>query len=107
MSMTVRYPNGLVVTYNDAQYLTRGGEWVLWTANPEKGGTQIAFIQAAAGAIVEFRPAYRAESSTLDLEKAARILSRGAGDLRSQPFAVLRDLKRELSGFNAKTGAWR
>jgi len=52
--MTVRFPNGQALQYNEALWLDyeHNGTWVLRKA---KGGDCVAFIQASAGAIVEFR----------------------------------------------------
>ena len=51
--MTVRFPNGQALQYNDAMNLAHGNneEYIL---RKKKGGDAIAFIQASAGAIVEF-----------------------------------------------------
>jgi hypothetical protein len=107
MSITVRYPTGIVVTYNDAHFLTHGeGQWKLSDKDPSKGGRYVAFIQASAGVIVEFDRACKVETVTLDVAKAAQILAGDATELKKQPFGVLRDLKRLLAHFNAKTGGW-
>ena len=51
--ITVRYPNGQAISYNDATYLVHGvNEWILYKDKDKK--YQIAFIQASAGIIVEF-----------------------------------------------------
>lgn len=108
MSMTVRYPTGLAVTYNDANFLTHGNnQWILSTADPDKGGRKLAFIQQTAGVVVEFVPACRAEFTTLTVFKAAQLLADKPEELRRLQFSTLRDLKRALTGFNSKTGEWR
>ncbi len=52
--MTVRYPNGQAITYNDAGFLKHGDNCT-WILKERENGPCIAFIQASAGAIVEFR----------------------------------------------------
>jgi hypothetical protein len=51
--MTVRFPNGQAVQYNNAMWLER--EETGWVLKESKAGAFIAFVQASAGAIVEFR----------------------------------------------------
>lgn len=52
--MTVRFPNGQFVQYNNAAYLVRdGNDWCLYTAKPDSGGKWIASISAAGGCVVE------------------------------------------------------
>jgi hypothetical protein len=62
--MTVRYPSGLSITYNEANWLvykTDSAAWELYTRNPKSGGFWVASIQNSAGALVEVRPACRVE----------------------------------------------
>lgn len=50
--MTVRFPNGHAIQYNNATWLAWDpGKWVL---KESEKGKPIAFIQASAGVIVEF-----------------------------------------------------
>lgn len=51
--MTVRYPNGQAIQYNDAMFLEHGNG-TTWVLRKKQGGDPLAFIQASAGAIVEF-----------------------------------------------------
>lgn len=107
--MHVRYRTGLVVTYNDARF-TRSddkGNARLYTADPDKGGTWIATIQASAGATIEGTRACRSEFEAMTVEKAARLLSEHPDELRKLPIYVARDLKRAFTSFNAKTGSWQ
>lgn len=108
MSFIVRFPTGLAVTYNDARFLRYGQHaHELYTASPDKGGKWICSVSVAADCVIEAVPACRAEFSTLTVLKAAEALAANEYELRNLPFSVLRDLKRRLYGFNAKTGAWR
>jgi ActR/RegA family two-component response regulator len=65
--MTVRYPNGQAIQYNDANYLQHGDNstWILKT---KQDGDPIVFIQASAAAIVEFRHPCRVYDGTKKTE---------------------------------------
>jgi len=52
--ITVRFPNGQAVTYNDATHLIRSEDG--WQLHTEKGGRWVASIQSSAGVIVEAMP---------------------------------------------------
>lgn len=84
--MTVRFPNGQAVQYNTACFLSRssGDGWGLRT---KEGGSFVAFIQASAGAIVEFEGACRVydgpQSSKLSqLESEIRALTKEVCSLK-------------------------
>ena len=51
MALTVRYPSGATVTYNEATFLHRTElGWLLYT---KEGGRWIASVQLASGAVIE------------------------------------------------------
>lgn len=107
--MTVRYPTGVAVTFNDANWLTplNDGSWDLYTAEPAKGGRWVARVQAGAGATLEVVRATKVETADMDVRKAAELLADRDGELERLPGYVLRVLKARLARFNAKTWTWR
>lgn len=55
--MTVRFPTGLAITYNDARLVYYNDRhWELYTGDKANGGRFIATIQPSAGAVVEVVP---------------------------------------------------
>jgi hypothetical protein len=106
--ITVRFPNGQAVTYNDACFLRHGEDlWTLFTADPAKGGKTVALIQTGAGVLVEFvKPCsvVNGLTSTDNLDALAERLIR---NLRNVPTSRLKRLKLALREFNAKTWRWR
>ena len=51
--MTVRFPSGQAVQYNNANFLKHCDD-ATWILSEIENGKKIAFIQASAGVIVEF-----------------------------------------------------
>lgn len=52
--LTVRYPNGQAIQYNNANYLRYStSAYEIYNGDPDKSGKWIASIQLSAGAIVE------------------------------------------------------
>lgn len=101
----VRYPTGLVVTYNSANYLVRCGDngWQLYEDSTKQ--TIVASIQNAAGAAFEFkRPCsvHTEGRNTSDLIRA--VLNDGIEDL---PGYLLADLKCRLQDFDARRRCWK
>lgn len=102
--ITVRYPNGQAITYNDAAFLDRSGtDWRILT---ERDGRLICCVQASAGAICEFRTPCKVEQALVSNCAAARYLSRNPSELRKLPGQVLMDLKRHLRSFNGRSWIW-
>jgi hypothetical protein len=107
--LTVMFPTGVRVTYNDANYLVRGeSSWILYTA---KDGTWVAAIQCAAGAIVEATrpcaitsPPVATVKSALELvvQELNRDVITDWGEV-----ALLRDLKSKLQRFDARKKVWK
>ena len=104
--MTVRFPNGTFVSYNNAtqaRYESYG--WVLYTKDPKEGGVWIASIQPSAGAVLEAHEPCR--MGTINGQEALRHV---ADHLRDYMDYSSRDLlgkiKRGLLGFNARTERW-
>jgi hypothetical protein len=86
---TVRFPNGQAVQYNNAHCLNReSSAWVLYTAEPSKGGEWIASIQVSAGVIVESQSACRV------YDARQRIENEKIENLTKE----IRSLKRKIKG---------
>jgi hypothetical protein len=109
--MTVRFPSGFSVRYNDAgflRYMDRG--WELYTANPDKGGKWVASIALNSGAIVEVKEPCRTYNAMRDpsgtIEAALAIIRRREvaswSDLRN-----VAALKLALNRFNARSRCWK
>lgn len=105
--MTVRFPDGVAVTYNDATYMRYGNHaHELYTKNPTEGGKWVASIPVATACIVETCRPCRVEQAALTVEGAAKYLALNSGELRRLEGWVARDLKRALEQFNARTLTW-
>lgn len=105
--MTVRFPNGVAVTYNDARWAKYGQIMhELYTGDPTKGGTWIASIPAATNCIIEAQRCCKVEQAALTVQAAARHLAENETALRAVDGWVLRDLKRALQRFNARSQSW-
>lgn len=107
--LTVMFPTGVRVTYNDANYLVRGeSSWSLYTA---KDGTWVASIQCAAGAIIEAtRPCVITAPPVATAKSALELVVQELN--RNQitgwdEMTLLRDVKQMLRRFNARTRSWR
>ena len=101
--MWVQFPSGVRVKYNNAHHLTYETElWRLYTDSTQK--VLVAAIQASAGVIIEFQEACHVENPTTDLNKMTERLVRHLRDVK--PWN-LKDLKRELTKFNARSGGWK
>ncbi|MDP2398834.1 MAG: hypothetical protein Q8M53_10815 [Burkholderiales bacterium] len=108
MSFIVRFPTGLAVTYNDANFLRYSSSaYELYSKDPDKGGRWICSVSKSADCVIEAVPACRAEFPAMALVKAAQTLARNEYELRGLPFYTLRDLKRSLRRFNGKNGGWK
>jgi hypothetical protein len=110
MGLTVRYPNGLAITYNDAHVLEHGSTcWNLYES--EKRKKWIAAIQPSAGVIVEAKRPCLIENPQTDLTE------QGAVELVKRMFrkkrhadgcgAEVAEIKRLLQQFDARYWTWR
>jgi hypothetical protein len=113
MGMTVRFPNGQAVTYNDANFLTfgNGQVWSLYTKDPEKGGRWLCSISPESGAIVESVPPCKVENPLVKLtgEGALDFVLENAEEI-SKPWAGARklaELKKKLARFSTRSKTWR
>jgi|CXWL01.1.fsa_nt_gi hypothetical protein len=107
--LTVMFPTGVRVTYNDANYLVRGeASWNLYTA---KDGTWVASIQCAAGVIIEATSPCAITAPPMATVKSALALivnelSRSTVTGWDE-MVLLRDLKSKLSRFDARGRVWK
>jgi hypothetical protein len=104
--ITVRYPNGTAVTYNDAtkhENLPSGSIQLLYV--DQKGRSWIhAILTPGSGAIVEWVKPCRFQN---DLSpRAAADLLVAACERKSLDGATAAKLKRALRSFNLKTRRW-
>ena len=102
--MTVRSPAGLSIQFNDANYVERLQAFS--DLYSEKGGFWIA--QVPIDWIIEIRRPCRVYRAGQDPTEAIKAV---VGEIEQHrhalPIVELRDLKRALSRFNAKTWRWR
>jgi len=88
--ITVRYPNGQAIQYNEANYLShKSGE--TWVLRESSDGEFIAFIQASAGVIVEFVRPCRVSNPLMESESKLNALAK-----------EIRSLKRKIDGGRGK-----
>ena len=110
MSLTVRYPTGHTVVYQNANYVIHGQD--KFQLKTKQDGSTVALIAYASGACVEFEhPSnIKTEFNTLDdalqyvvnnLDTETSLNTWGAR------FRFVRRLKRLLRRFDARDGRWR
>jgi hypothetical protein len=107
--LTVRYPNGQKLRFNNAHHLLYSEtEWCLYESEKQK--KLIAIIQPSAGVIVEFVSPCFVEKENIELTKrrafemVERILAKG---LPSEGCGRLTaNIKRHLRRFNMQTQRW-
>ena len=97
--MTIRFPSGLAITYNDAMWFEHpaGSTWILRT---RENGRAIAFIQASAGALVEWaKPCMVKRDDRPEIDQII-------GGLKSMTARDLQRLKAAIRPFNATRQTW-
>lgn len=107
MSMTIRYPNGQAVTYNDAGYLVREiHSWSLYTDSSRS--RWIASVQLSAGAIIEGTyPCVIENPLTERTESSAEgMVLRMYEQGRHKQGARAVRIKRALRRFDMRTWLW-
>ncbi len=106
--MTVRFPSGFSVQYNDANYLSYMGvhpNQAIRLTTARENGKWICDIPVSSGAIVEVAPPCRTyNANTTDDGKVAQECLRR---IRSLSVYDLAELKKALAGFDAKRKAWK
>lgn len=108
--LTVRFPNGQKLTYNDAHYVSR--DETFWDLYSDSEKTHwIASIQGSAGGIVESEKPCRVENENIGLterrafEIVEAVLSEGRHGERCGSLTA--KIKRHLRHFNTKTWRWK
>ena len=106
--LIVRYPSGLEITYNTANFLTYGkNAWNLYT---KEGGKWIVSISPQSGCVVEALQPCKIENPVENLtgEKALSFVVDNIHNFISwKSFEKLRELKRILSDFNSTKRPWK
>lgn len=105
--LRVRYPNGTVVTYNDATYLRHDANaWHLYT---KKDGGWVASLQASSGAIIERIAPCSVVGPNMKPEGLVdAVLALCEGRLAYWPLAEkLSALKAALAQFDRRTKTWK
>jgi len=104
----IRFPNGQVVQYNDANYLTHGeGGWRIWQKGTDGKEVRVfALIQPAAGVLVEFTSPC-AVSNPITGQTPEAALEIVKQHLRTLPVHKVAGLKQQLCAFNARRHTWR
>jgi hypothetical protein len=106
--MTVRYPNGMVVTYNNAMWLIRHSD--CWQLLEKEGGQLVVSIPLTAGAAVEFfRPcAVENPLGKLTGEHALEYVLKNIEDLSKTWTGKqsVKQLKKKLASFRPRSGTW-
>ena len=109
--ITVRYPNGFSIQYNDAHAINQLNDGSTEIIQIVDKGTsrekkwKIAQLLPGSGAIVEWVTSCRTyNAEAVDDDKLIDIVIER---IRKFPAWKLRDLKTELHAFHAKSGTWR
>lgn len=115
--LTVRYPDGVVVTYNNANQLSYSeGVWILFknygvkNKDGEEKKDWVASIQVSAGVIVECQPACKVNNSLKNIsnENALRFVVEHLTEFDgSSQEELLKQLKSKLTKYNSQTGLWK
>lgn len=101
--LTVRYPDGRVIVYNQAVKLTYTASNHSWELANSRGDW-IASIQLSAGVIIEADSPCRI---TRDLGAVLEDITDNPEMLRLAPGRILAELKRQLQDFNRQTWCWK
>ena len=115
--LTVRYPDGVVVTYNNANELSYSeGVWILFknygvkNKDGEEKKDWVASIQVSAGVIVECQPGlkYFSKNYLPYRENALRFVVEHLTEFDgSSQEELLKQLKSKLTKYNSQTGLWK
>lgn len=108
--MTVMFPTGIRVTYNEAHFIQwpDNGPWLLKT---NENGEIICRIQPSAGVLIEWKkPCAVTAPPVATAKDSLRFL---VNELNRQPITgweeegLLRELKLKLARFDARKKVWR
>ena len=107
--ITVRYPTGHTVCYEQANYVLHyENKFHLQT---KKDGSTVALIPYASGATVEFYHPCNIKTEFNTLDDALQYVVNNAYDSTTstwnKPFRLLKRLKNLLNSFDARSGVWK
>lgn len=109
--LTVRFPSGVSIRYNDANYTTRGDNFFqLYTKDPNQGGKWVATVSTQGGCVIEAIPACKVENPVNNLtgEAALKHVVNNIRDFDGYSNGrMLQQLKAELVNFNAQMRQWK
>jgi hypothetical protein len=106
--ITIRFPSGLSITYNNANYLYRElTKTVLYTKSVEEGGKFVA--QVLGDHVVEFEGPCKIENVGIDLSdgKALEIVAQKIRKFKNGQASKLAEIKAALRDFDARTLSWK
>lgn len=107
--ITIRYPTGHVVTYNEANYVTHDD--IKFHLKKTEGGATVAIIPYSSGATVEFfHPSnIKTEFNTLDdaLVYVSNNIDRASANMWSEKGKALKKIKSLLRSFDCRNGNWK
>lgn len=102
---TVRFPSGIAIVYNDAQYLmATENTFRLYT---KKEGRWIATIAMASGAMIEAQKPCRIYDARQTTEQLRSLLGSMRKLTSYSDAGVLAEMKRELEHFDARKRCWK
>ena len=102
--MTVRFPSGHFVTYNNANLLSYAAH--AWELHSKKGGDWIASIQPSSGCLVEVTSPCRIGMA--DKREMLKAVSENLRQFTSyEDCKALAAIKRELQEFNRQLKRWK
>jgi len=108
--ITVRFPNGQTVTYNDATCVKWfDKECALYrTREARDAGNWIVWIPSTAGAVIEFvNPCIVRIPNTLSPDEAMNLILREGRNFTYLQKRKLADVKKMLEGLNRQTLRWK
>lgn len=102
--ITVRFPNGHFVTYNNATYVWYGDQFARLYV--KKDGDWVADILLSGGPIIEnIRPCKTGNAAqAFGIDDAAQLI---LDDPHQLSYGLAKKLKESLAKFNRQTGNWR
>ena len=108
--ITVRFPNGQAVTYNDTTCIKWfGHECALYRTTQDRDADKwIVWISSTAGAVIEFvHPCTVSIPNTLSPDEAMDLILREGRNFSWQQRQKLADVKKMLEGLNRQTLRWK
>lgn len=106
--ITVRFPTGVAIQYNDAHYVEVWGGMVKIKTGSGDDGKLVAMVPT--DAIIEWHKPCRVYNTNHEPSSIVDALNRMIGDLaqrRLLPTYELAELKRRLAAFNGKRKEWQ